>query len=297
MKRNILALALSALLLTGCGTAAADSAPVQTGNQIPAAQVMPLPDLQYRVELKTFEHTSYDEADGAVLATYRAQVPVMTVLLSDGTQLTEAETAGGQRALEIAETFNSQFDPWTEEEDFNALTEDARAAKKTLEADGYTMVGNYAKDLSCTVYQTEHLISVSGLCYSYTGGAHPNSWQMAWNFDLKNGTFFAGEALATDNAAFRDAVTQELLVQARENARDNGMTAEELYMPGYEELLADWGSYTVYFDDSGMTVAYSPYELAPYAAGTQEFRLGYEWMAPRLSKRGCEILELECSED
>lgn len=294
MKKNILALALCAGLLTGCGAAQATS--VQTENEIQAVQVQLLPDIQYRVDLETYENTSYDEEDGSVLATYRAQVPVMTVLLSDGTPLTEADTEGGRRALEIAEVFNSRFSAWKVDDDFNALTEDARDAKKRLEADGYTMVGNYSKDLSCTVFQTDHIISVAGLCYSFTGGAHPNNWQMAWNFNLKDGTFLTSDSLSTENPSFRDAVTQELLRQARESARENGMTAEELYMPGYESLLADWSSYTVYFDNTGMNVIYSPYELAPYAAGAQEFHVSYEWMEPRLSQRGCELLELDCTD-
>ena len=41
-----------------------------------------------------------------------------------------------------------------------------------------------------------------------------------------------------------------------------------------------------------MTVAFSPYELAAYAAGAQEFTLTYEELAPHLNQRGQQVLGL-----
>ena len=60
-----------------------------------------------------------------------------------------------------------------------------------------------------------------------------------------------------------------------------------------EELLKDPEIDAVYIDEVGMTVAFSPYELACYAAGTQIFRMTYEWLRPHLSEYGCGALELE----
>ena len=47
------------------------------------------------------------------------------------------------------------------------------------------------------------------------------------------------------------------------------------------------------FDEEGMEVIFSPYELAPYAAGPQSFRLSYDWLEPHLSAHGRVLLGLE----
>ena len=70
------------------------------------------------------------------------------------------------------------------------------------------------------------------------------------------------------------------------------MTPGEMFWEDYEDIIADWSSYAVSFDEEGMTVAFSPYELAAYAAGAQEFVLTYEELAPHLNQRGRQMLGL-----
>ena len=64
------------------------------------------------------------------------------------------------------------------------------------------------------------------------------------------------------------------------------------YWEDYQTIAADWSSYAVSFDEDGMTVAFSPYEIACYAAGPQIFKLSYDFLKPYLSDHGLEILEL-----
>ena len=45
-----------------------------------------------------------------------------------------------------------------------------------------------------------------------------------------------------------------------------------------------------------MTVAFSPYELAAYAAGAQIYHLSYEELMPYLSPHGMELLGLSTGE-
>ena len=152
-------------------------------------------------------------------------------------------------------------------------------------------VGPYTLELACTIYQTEQIISVSGTYYSYTGGAHPNTYLLGWNFDLDTGEFFDAKALS-DGTALQDHVTERLICQARCRASEQDMTPGEMFWEDYEDIIADWSSYDVSFDEEGMTVAFSPYELAAYAAGAQEFVLTYEELAPHLNQRGRQMLGL-----
>ena len=52
-------------------------------------------------------------------------------------------------------------------------------------------------------------------------------------------------------------------------------------------------SYAVSFDEKGMTVVFSPYELACYAAGPQVFHLSLDFLEPYLSDYGRALLGIE----
>ncbi len=252
-----------------------------------------LPDLPaeviaFSVEMETYEETVRDE-DGAALAECSYELPVLTARLADGSVLETVATAGQERALAAAETFNGRFAQWKTNP--RTLAESAREDRAFRNESGLEPVA-YTDNLSCTVYQTETLVSVSGNYSTYTGGAHPNSILMSWNFDLDAGKFFEPEIL-DEGGDFREYVHLALVKQARETAAAAGMTPKNFYWEDYEDTLAEWSSYAVSFDETGMTVGFSPYELAAYAAGPQVFHLAYETLLPHLGQHGRALLGLE----
>ena len=251
-----------------------------------------LPDLPaeviaFSVEMETYEETVRDE-DGAALAECSYELPVLTARLADGSVLETVATAGQERALAVAETFNGRFAQWKTNP--RTLAESAREDRAFRNESGLEPVA-YTDNLSCTVYQTERLVSVSGNYSTYTGGAHPNSILMSWNFDLDAGEFFEPEIL-DEGGDFREYVHLALVKQARETAAAAGMTPKDFYWEDYEDTLAEWSSYAVSFDETGMTVGFSPYELAAYAAGPQTFLLPYDLLSPYLSDYGRAVLGL-----
>lgn len=252
-----------------------------------------LPDLPaeviaFSVEMETYEETVRDE-DGAALAECSYELPVLTARLADGSVLETVATAGQERALAAAETFNGRFAQWKTNP--RTLAESAREDRAFRNESGLEPVA-YTDNLSCTVYQTETLVSVSGNYSTYTGGAHPNSILMSWNFDLDAGEFFEPEIL-DEGGDFREYVHLALVKQARETAAAAGMAPKDFYWEDYEDTLAEWSSYAVSFDETGMTVGFSPYELAAYAAGPQVFHLAYETLLPHLGQHGRALLGLE----
>lgn len=278
------------LLLTACS--AATMADVKSAP--PPGQLLEeaAPEtVRYTVETQMCEDAVQAE-DGTPLASYRFSIPVLTACREDGTAIGEAQTELEAQAIAVASTFNEKFGRWAAAEEFQTMADGAAEDLAWRRTAGYEWSGGYTMELDCTVYQTERMVSVSGLYYSYTGGAHPNTYLMGWNFDLETGTFFEPELLGGDSA-IQETVGAELVRQARERAAENGLPPEEFFWPDYETIIADWGSYAVSFDESGMRVAFSPYELAAYAAGTQEFQLSYDWLKPYLSGHGRTLLGLE----
>lgn len=253
----------------------------------------PAPEtLVFQVEVEAYENDSQAE-DGTALVTCRFEYPVMTVYRQDGTPLEEARTDQEEQALAAAETFNEQFGPATVEEEFQEMTDMAREDLDFRRESELEWSSPYTMELECEIYQTEQMVSVSADYYSFTGGAHPNTVLLAWNFDLTTGQFFTPEILASDGQAFSKAVLEELIRQGRLVAAENGLNAEEFFWTNYQEILSDWSSYAVSFNEDGMTVGFSPYELAAYAAGSQVYHLTYEQLMPYLSPHGLELLGLE----
>lgn len=291
MKKLFGMLLTVGVLLTGCG---GNSAAMETEMQsCPKGNQQSASAYEYRVEMETIKDVSHAES-GEALASYRVRIPVLKIYQRDGEQLTESKTVDGKAALDLAEKFNQGFSTWRSGEDFAEATAEAESDLKVWKEEGRQWYEGYSLELDCSVYQTAQLISVYGICYSYTGGAHPNSVVLSWNFDVESGTFFDGELLAADSPGFRKQVKEELIRQACGTNGGEQCTADTMLWPEYENILADWTSYAVSFDDRGMTVAFSPYELAPYAAGEQIFHLPYEWLQARLGKHSCKILGLEC---
>ena len=286
--RTLIALLLT-LLLTGCGAA---SMTMVTGSPPPAASA-PEPEaaetVRYTVELVEWSDEARTE-DGTTLASYTFQLPVLTAVRADGTPITEAWSEPEEQAISAAAAFNEKFGKWAAAEEFPEFVASA-GEDLGLRRECDVQWTPYELTLDCTVYQTDRIISVAGLYYTYTSGAHPNTWQLSWNFDLEQGAFFGPELLA-DNTELQEAVSGEIIRQAKEPLED-GTVPAEWYWEDYEAIIANWASYTVNFDEEGMVVIFSPYELAPYAAGLQTFRLSYNWLEPHLSAHGRALLGLE----
>ena len=154
-----------------------------------------------------------------------------------------------------------------------------------------------SEELTYTCYRTGSLISIAADYYSYLGGAHPNTVYFSWNFDLDSGIFLAIPELAEDPQAFTLAVADMIEVQAVERFQSDpnyaGLSLSDIYWENYREVMEKWASdYAVSFDAEGMTIIFSAYELASYAAGPQEFHFSYEQLASYWSESGRTVLGL-----
>ena len=286
----LIALLLS-LLLTACSAPpaqeeAAHPAPAPTSPPQEEAVEQPAPPqkqvIRYEADTTLFADTLYAE-DGTQLLHYEVHIPYLSAYREDGTEITETQTDAEEMALAVVQTFNERFAVWHSEE---AIREAAKLAADDLawyQEEQMDWYGGYWMKLNCTVYQAEDFISIAGVYVAHTGGAHPNTYLLSWNFDSNNGVFFGEEGLV-GHTELQEAVTAEIIRQAQERAAEYELAPEEFFWPEYESIIADWPSYAVSFDENGMKVAFSPYELAAYAAGVQEFHIPYDVLAEHLDE-------------
>lgn len=244
----------------------------------------------YTVEPELLEDESRSD-DQVKLTSTHYELPVLRALRPGGEVITEAESPAEEQALLVVNTFNSTFDAWRAEDDFvlKMAQEDYAVRPEMFSENGMY----YQNELTYTAYTTDRLVSILASSYSYYGGAHPNSVSMAWNYDLDDGAFLSPSSIAAEEPEFEAAVAAELIRQAKLLSRERETEPEDLYWEDYQEILTDWTSYTVSFDQNGMTVSYAPYELSYYAAGPHAFTLSNDFLRPFLSEYGLELLGLD----
>lgn len=288
--RKLLALILI-LLLCGCAATAVVNAPdLPVPKEELPEELLPLQEeICYTVETSVWTDEALAE-DGTQLAGYRFDLPELKAVREDGTPITEAQNDVEEQALQSVAAFNEKFGKWAKAEEFHEIVTWAEEHYASLKAEGLEWFAPYTMELDCSVYQTDHMVSVSGTYYSYTGGAHPNTWMLGWNYDLETGEFF-GPELLSEGSELQDAVTAEIIRQAQIPMED-GYVPVEMYWEDYADIVANWPCYAVTFSEEGMDVVFSAYELAPYAAGPQMFHLPYAFLEPHLSEQGRVLLGL-----
>lgn len=285
---NIFALLLTLSILAACSGG--------TMTNVKNAAADPLPPRESKVEYRledSFVSGIYQAEDGTKLASYDYELPMLRCYREDGTEVTAAATPEEEHALEVVETFNQKFDSWRSEDE--NLVEAAQADYDWKQEQGFTWDSPYWQELEYTAYQTESLISISATSAAYWGGVHPNSYLMSWNFDLESGMFLTPDALSADSRAFMEAVRDEIVRQAEERIAP-GAQLEGAYWDNYREVVASWDDYAVTFGEDGMSVGFSPYELAYYAAGSQVFLISYDTLEPYLSDYGRHLLGMTIPE-
>ena len=283
----ILTLCLAAAL-AGCGIT---TLPTPEDPEPPAAAGPE--EITYKVTTDPHEETVHAE-DGTLLMTVSFQLPHLQAY-ADGTLIETPATPAQEEAMARVNTFNENFNQWRESGDTAQSMEDAKSLYQSF-PDAFSNT-SYCEEFTYMAYRTGSLISIAADYYSYLGGAHPNDVYFSWNFDLDSSTFLTIPELATDPQAFTLAVADMIEVQAGERFASEpeyeGLSISDIYWDNYRETIEKWGSdYAASFDADGLTVIFSAYELASYAAGPQEFHFSYEQLASYWSESGRTVLGL-----
>ncbi len=117
----------------------------------------------------------------------------------------------------------------------------------------------------------EQVLCIVEDCFEYIGGAHGNSWRVAYNFDTQTGERMGLEDVASD--------LDEIMAQSVEYLGEmlpESEYAEELF-ENYENDLADiLTDSTWYTDEEGFHIICNEYIITPHAAGILDFVLPYE---------------------
>ena len=282
---------LLCLLLSACGT---QSVPVLQNQW--ADQVQGDMDMQevwsYRLSAETVsEQYRYAETQQLMVdATY--DVPRMTVYHPDGRSY-DAKTEAMSPAMQAAQKFNRYFDEWLTLQKTNfseiataAVTDYAKNNSLWQQPDYH-----YTDKVTVTFWNNDRIACVTLWASSFTGGAHEISTRSCVTFDMQTGTVITINDMVDDYAALRDAVALDILSQIQDGKWVKYYDGAALF-EDYEEVIPEWMTRSIFFGDTSMTVVFSVYDIAPYAAGEQAFEVSYALIEPYLNDYGRQMLEI-----
>lgn len=117
---------------------------------------------------------------------------------------------------------------------------------------------------------------------TFTGGAHGNYSDLAYNFDTESGERITLESLSSDSAQLIKLLSNCLIniYNEDEDGYYSARVYEDLTLEGESNPIADLvreGSW--YFNNDGIVFFAQPYEIGPYSSGIVEFTVPYNELA------------------
>lgn len=289
MKKRIIMLLLVCILLAGCGSASSSAADTAAAAQ-PAAETA--------AQAVVCEAAEAGEASAAVETTaayaynYSAKaefdVGGMNYFSFGSESVTYQSDDGTDLLLEVLPKTEFTADSSAQEAWIDGILEQMYAEEaeygkrlRVLAEEDHEELGENFYCYSHYVTQgaarhDDQVISLLSLSSVYSGGAHPNSVQTAYNLDMRSGTVLALEDVVMESGA--GELTR--LVQSGVESKFASL-GEGILFDGYAGTIAQamtYGSMTPYwyFNDQGLVVFFNQYELGPYAAGIVKVKLTYE---------------------
>lgn len=109
--------------------------------------------------------------------------------------------------------------------------------------------------------------------YAFTGGAHGNTIRASDTYNVRNGQDLPLSSFFQPNVDYRTLLIEQILKQADEQMRQNPY----IYFDNYPSLIAEnFNEKSYYLSESGLSIYYQQYEIAPYATGIVVFTIPYE---------------------
>lgn len=131
-------------------------------------------------------------------------------------------------------------------------------------------VGWFVEMKGEVLYQSEKVISVSLTNFSYTGGAHPNTYHTLLNFDLQHKRTLQLDDLITDQEGFKQ------LVESYFRKYHQLKSSTDLNEAGFFWDQSFFLPANFAFKKEGLYLYYNNYEAAAYAVGATELLIPWE---------------------
>jgi hypothetical protein len=130
---------------------------------------------------------------------------------------------------------------------------------------------SYSLDINYnTIIATDDLISFDFIVSTYTGGAHPNHYEMTLTYSLKDGNKFTLSDLFKPQSSYLKKISDYCIAELKKPKGDPDNQIEpdpEWIERGAAPNEDNYGNWNI--SKKGLVITFDPYQVAPYAAGPQ----------------------------
>lgn len=137
---------------------------------------------------------------------------------------------------------------------------------------------NYYMDIGYNIeYADDDLISVNLMEGNFTGGAHPNYSYFTITYDLKTGKELKLSELFKPSANYLEAISAYAIkdLQSRKipDSDENMGLAQDIFAEGATAKADNYQNWNL--TKKGLMITFDPYQVGPYAAGSQTVIVPY----------------------
>ena len=120
--------------------------------------------------------------------------------------------------------------------------------------------------------EADQSVTIQLASYSFTGGAHPNTIRLLYNFKTADGSLLTYEDIIADMPGFMELAEatfrQEVEIGTSDNLNEVGYFWNgPFHLPAYFALT-----------ETGLLLLYNTYEIGPYVIGSTEFEISYDFL-------------------
>ncbi len=161
-----------------------------------------------------------------------------------------------------------------DEQTYEGMLEEAKEDYEFREeADREYFYGYYSSETAELMRSDSAVLSLRVVCSDYFGGAHGMYAVYGETFDVESGKILEFADILKDAEGFYPKATAYISANLYEEYGENLVTNYEEYVAGTFE---EGRNICWYLNAAGIVVAYTPYEIGPYAMGAPEILLPYE---------------------
>lgn len=126
----------------------------------------------------------------------------------------------------------------------------------------------YVLDMDYAVFESPATVSYLYHMYADTLGAHPNAYYRTFTFDKKTGEgLHLDDIFVSEN--YVDILSEKSRASLKETLGENAST--EMLEAGTTPFADNFQNF--YLSDNDFVIVFPPYQVGPYAIGTQEVRI------------------------
>lgn len=160
----------------------------------------------------------------------------------------------------------------------NQVETSSKEAYEESKKHNFDFIPYEASESYTVTYNNGKLLSIPIVFYTYTGGAHGNTIQEPYNFNLETGDKLTLKDIFKEGSNFKNIISEIIKSSIEENP--------DIYFDDAINTVNNLSdTQKFYITDDNLVIYYDLYEIAPYSSGIREFQVPLHSLSSELNTK------------